>query len=199
MIARIHGRVAAVEDDALVVEVGGVGLRVHVPAPLLADLGPEGSTVTLHTHLHVRETELALYGAADAASLRLFRLLLGVGGIGPRLALAVLSAFDVGTVERAILESDTDLLSQVSGVGRKTAHRIVLDLKGRLESEGLSAGGAGLAGPAVVDEEAVAALLTLGYNSGEARRALARAADEVPPDAPVEERIRAALRLLAPG
>jgi Holliday junction DNA helicase RuvA len=194
MIAYLHGRLAALEDSAIVVDVGGVGYRVHVPAPLLADLGPLGAPVTVHTYLHVRETEMELYGAGDADSLGLFRLLLTVSGVGPRLALAMLSTYDAPRLQRAIVAEDVETLVEVPGVGRKTAQRLVLDLKSRLEAAGVVPEPAGTFG-SPEDADALAALMALGYGRGEARRALAAAPLE--PAAPVEERIRAALQALA--
>ncbi len=119
VIASLHGRVTALETDAAVVDVAGVGYRVFVPAPLLADLGPVGSTVTLHTYLHVRENELALYGASDPATVRLFQMLLGVSGIGPRIALAVLSTYSSEDIQTAIVAEDVEALTRVSGIGKK--------------------------------------------------------------------------------
>jgi Holliday junction DNA helicase RuvA len=202
VIARLHGRIAAIEPDAVVVDVGGVGYRVHLPGSVLRELGAEGAVVTLHTHLHVRETDFTLYGAADADTLALFRQLLTVSGVGPRLALAMLSSYDAETLRRAIVAEDTAALSEVPGVGRKTAQRIVLDLKTKLQATGVLAGAAAGwgAGVTAADDEALAALTSLGYSAGEARRALAVAdADAVAGGAEpgVEERIVAALRLLA--
>ncbi len=199
MIARLHGRVAAIEDGAVIIDVGGVGYRVHMPAGQLADLGPAGATATLHTYLHVRENDLELYGGLDAETLVLFRQLLSVSGVGPRLALAVLSTFDVATVQQAIVGEDVTRLCEVPGVGRRTAQRIVLDLKSRLEAAGVAPATAGRFAVADVaaagEAEALAALLALGYTRGEARQALAA----LPPDTDqtVEGRILGALRLLS--
>jgi Holliday junction DNA helicase RuvA len=192
MIARLQGRVVALEEDSVVLDVGGVGYRVHVPSSMLGDLGPEGSTITLHTHLHVRENELSLYGAADKVTVGLFVQLLTVSGVGPRLALAVLSTFDAARLQEAIVSEDVASLTQVSGVGKKTAQRMVLDLKGPLEKQGVVAG---LTAPiSDADNDAIAALTGLGYSVGEARRAIA--ASEVDPEADVEARVLAALRVL---
>jgi holliday junction DNA helicase RuvA len=194
VIARLHGHLAATEDGAVVVDVGGVGYRVRVPTSALAELGPEGATVTLHTRLVVRDNEVALYGATDPEAMTLFDDLLGVTGVGPRLAMAMLSTFDASTLGRAIVSEDTARLSQASGVGRKTAQRIVLELKGRLEADGRYLGGAAGAQPVAEDAEAEAALVSLGYTKGEARRALAATTDA---GGTVEARILAALRWLS--
>lgn len=202
MIAFLHGKVLALEESAVVLDVGGVGYRVHVPLPTLADVGPVGAVASVHTYLHVRENELELYGAADADTLALFKLLLGVSGVGPKLALAMLSAIDAPTLQRAIVAEDLNRLTEVPGVGRKTAQRMVLDLKTKLIAAGVTPdlrGGVGLGGATgltgVADDEALGALLALGYTRGEARRALAAA--NLGAEATVEERIRAALRELA--
>jgi Holliday junction DNA helicase RuvA len=199
VIARLHGRVAAFEDSGVIVDVGGVGYRVHMPAVQLADLGPPGATVTLHTYLHVRENDMELYGAVDAETLVLFRQLLTVSGVGPRLALAILSTFDVTAVQQAIVGEDIARLIEVPGVGRRTAQRIVLDLKGKLEAAGVAQAPAGrfaAADPVATDEaEALAALLSLGYTRSEARQALAGLPADA--DLTVEGRILGALRLLS--
>ena len=171
MIARLTGRIDAVEPDAVVVDVGGVGLRVHVPAGVLA-AAAVGDDLSLHTHLHVREAELALYGAPDAATLQLFLLVQTVSGIGPRVALAMLSTFDAATLEAAIAAEDVDALVGVPGVGRKIAQRLVLELKAKVGGLAPAApgsgGGAGfaIAGP---QADAVAALTALGYTAAEAQ------------------------------
>jgi Holliday junction DNA helicase RuvA len=196
VIARLHGQVVELEADAVVVDVGGLGYRVHVPTPLLSELGPEGSTVTLHTHLHVRENELSLYGAADRESVQLFELLLGVSGVGPRLAMAILSTYPSAVVQEAIVSEDVALLTHVSGVGKKTAQRLVLDLKAALEKQGVVPGlGTGTTAlSAQFDTEAVAALTALGYSTGEARAALEAA--QIAPEADLEDKVIAALRVL---
>ncbi len=199
MIARLHGHVVALEDGAVVVDVGGIGYRVHVPATLVADLAPVGKVVTLHTYLHVRENEMELFGATDPAAVALFRLLLTVSGIGPRAALAILSTFEPSTVEQAIVAEDVTRLTEAPGIGRKTAQRIVLDLKAKLEAQGIVArpagGFAAHDARAAEDADAVAALLALGYTRGEARTALATAG--LAADAALEDRIVAALRVLS--
>ncbi len=199
MIARLSGTVVALEEGALILDVAGVGYRVHVPAGVLAEQGRLGEAATLLTHLHLRENEMELYGAADAGTLSLFKQLLAVSGIGPKLALAVLSALDLSSLRRAILTEDLARLTEVPGIGRKTAARMVLDLKSRLEAEGLSPealGGGGSARPGFAeDTEALEALLALGYSRPEARRGLAT----TDPGLPLEARLLAALRALSAG
>lgn len=200
MIARLTGRIAAVEPDAVVVDVGGVGYRVSVPASALASLGAARGEVTLHTRLQVRDDELVLYGAEDTATLALFDRLITVNGVGPRLALALLSVLDAAALPAAIVAGDLDALVAAPGVGRKIAQRIVLELRPHLEASvppGASWEGAPGFGGSGDDLDALAALTGLGYSAAEARRALSAA--EVPPGADVEARIVAALRLLGRG
>jgi holliday junction DNA helicase RuvA len=194
VIAMLHGRVAAIEADAVIVDVAGVGYRVRVPAPMAADLGPEGATVTVFTYLYVRENELVLFGAADRETIVLFEDLLSVSGVGPRLALAMLSTYNAPTLAHLVVTEDIARLSQVPGIGRKTAQRLVLDLRGRLEASGRVGGvpGGAIGG---ADGEALDALVALGYTRGEARTALAATAPGA--DASVEQRILAALRHLS--
>jgi Holliday junction DNA helicase RuvA len=184
------------ESDAVILDVGGVGFRVYVPASVRAAAGPPGTEMALHTHLIVRENELSLYGAPDEPSMDLFRLLLEVSGVGPRVALAMLSTMPPSAITEAILAEDATTLTRAPGVGRKLAQRIVLELKGRVESLALAEGGTVVGQPtAGIDADAVAALVSLGYSAAEARRAVA--AIDVANGASTEERVLAALRSLA--
>ncbi|MDH5506243.1 MAG: Holliday junction branch migration protein RuvA [Anaerolineae bacterium] len=187
MIASINGRVAAVEDGSLVVEVAGVGLRVFVTAGLLAQTH-SGHAVALHTHLVVRETELTLYGFETKEEMSFFGLLLGVNGVGPRLALAVLSTLAPNAIRRAVFNEQAEVFSRVPGVGKKTAQKIGLHLQDRLPAgDGLQP----LAAMDDADTEVLAALTALGYSIVEAQAAV----QHIPKDAPedVEARLRLAL------
>lgn len=191
MIARLHGRVVAVGQDSLVVDVGGVGYRVRVPRSLLQELEGVGETVTLHTHLHVRENELSLYGCSREDQLSLFQALLGVSGIGPRSAMNIISNVSTETLCETIARGDAAALARLPGIGKRTAERLVTELKGKLgEAEG-----APLGGLSAGDAEVIAALTALGYSVAEAQQALVGmpAAGEQP----LEERIRLALRSFA--
>ena len=188
MIATLRGEITQMEDHALVVEVGGVGLRVFAPAPLRDKL-KVGELVLLYTHLVVRETELSLYGFESAADRALFTTLLGVDGVGPKVALSVLSTLNLDTVQRALFNDEPELFSRVPGVGKKTAQKIVLYLHDRLKPSGpLQA----VAAMSDADSEVLAALTSLGYSVVEAQTAL----QSLPKDAPqdVEERLRMALQ-----
>lgn len=186
MIASVEGRVAAVARDALIVEVGGVGLRVLCPQPTLTAARP-GEPIFLHTHLVVRENELTLIGFAGAEELDLFEKLIGVSGVGPRLALALLSAMAPDALRLAISQEQADLLGRVPGIGKKTAQKIVLELKDKVGPAGVAEG---LAALTEADAAVIDALTALGYSIIEAQRAV----QSLPRDViDVEERLRRAL------
>ncbi|MGQ9683996.1 MAG: Holliday junction branch migration protein RuvA [Anaerolineae bacterium] len=187
MIARLRGQVRWVGQDALIVDVGGVGYRVRVPRGLLDRVGI-GEAVQLHTHLHVRENEMALYGCASEEELALFEALLGVSGIGPRSALNILSATAPEALRTIIASGDVAALSRIPGIGRRTAERLVTELKDRLGGNELSLAGNASMG----DAEVVAALTALGYSVVEAQQALRNLPPS--PDLPLEERLRAVLK-----
>lgn len=192
MIAGLKGRIERKLDDAALVDVGGVIYRVNTSLVTLEEIGEAGESVRLFTHLYVREDQLALFGFASLDELRLFETLIGVSGVGPRLALAILSRVRPEALEVAINGENADLLATVPGVGRKTAARLILELRGKLVPSG---GGAVLGIPSREDADVVAALRSLGYTTAEAHGALGR----VPRDAEltVEDRVLAALRELA--
>ncbi len=177
----------------VIVEVGGVGYRASVPTSLLAALGPVGSEVFLHVHTHVREDAIVLYGFAHADERRCFEALLGAHGVGPSLALGILSSLSPAALSTAVLEDDLDTLCMVPGVGKKTAARLLLELKARLDLPTLDRNGT--VGPAVdaPRTEARAALAELGYAPEEIRAAL----DGVEDEGSVEDLVRGALRELA--
>jgi len=177
-------------DGELLVEVGGVGYRVNVPTRTAASLGSPGSDVFLHVHTHVREDAIVLYGFAHDDERRCFEALLGAHGVGPALALSVLSVLSPAALSTAVIEDDAETLCAVPGVGRKTAARLLIDLKSRLDLPDFSPAGVA-AGSARA--EARAALAELGYGPEEIRRAL----DGRREDVGVEELLRLALRDLA--
>ncbi|HCK67572.1 MAG TPA: Holliday junction branch migration protein RuvA [Anaerolineae bacterium] len=187
MIATLHGQISHIEDNALIIEVGGVGLRVFVPAPLRTR-SKAGEMLFLFTHLQVREDALTLYGFESQADKDLFNTLLGVDGVGPKVALSVLSSMTLDAIQRAIFADEGDLLSKVPGVGKKTAQKMALHLKDKLKPTDALAKVAALAD---YDSEVLAALTALGYSVVEAQSAI----QSLPKDAPtdVEERLRLAL------
>jgi len=187
MIGSLRGSVAHIGGDYALVEVGGIGYRVYASPRVVASLRV-GGEARLYTYHLVREDQVALFGFAQTDELAFFELLLSVSGIGPRLALAITSAHPVERLQIAILANDIDLLTSVSGVGRKGAQRIVLELKEKIHAAGVAAGG-----PAG-DSDLVAALQALGYSAAEARDAT-RAVTTA--DGTLEGRIRLALQELA--
>lgn len=192
MIAAVKGRLVGRQGDSLLLDIGALVLQVHTSATTLADAGEPGAELRLHTYLHVREDQLALYGFATTEELALFTVLIGVTGIGPRVAANILGATRPEPLLDAISGEDIAFLGRLPGVGKKTAARIILELRGKLA--GL---GAGTAGTAVAsgDGEVVEALQALGYTAAEAHAAVAR----LPRDAArsVEERIVAALQAMS--
>lgn len=198
MIARLRGEVASVHGDAVVLDVHGVGYLVHAPGRVLVEAAA-GAEMTLHISTIVREDAFLLYGFASIADRDAFDVLRGVNKIGPKHALAVLSTMTRDELARAVAAEDLAALSRVPGIGRKTASRMVLDLKGKLPTEFLAdpvASAAPVAAPAGPDP-LVLALGRLDYRKSEIDKAVAAVpgAD----DAPLDQRLRAALRVLAPG
>ncbi|MEX2554320.1 MAG: Holliday junction branch migration protein RuvA [Actinomycetota bacterium] len=179
MIGSVAGTLIETYPDGALVDVNGVGYRLLAPASVLARLPGAGEKVRLHTHLHVREDALTLFGFTTAEERDVFEVLIGVNGIGPKGGLAVLSVYTPDALRRAILGEDLDALTLIPGVGKKTASRMILELK-----EKLGAGDADLApvagSPAVREAlgEVRAALLQLGYTTTEAREAIERVAAE---------------------
>lgn len=188
MIATLRGEVSQIEDNAIILEVGGVGLRVFVPAPLRTRL-KAGETAFLYTHLVVREDALTLYGFESQADRELFNILLGVDGVGPKVALSVLSTMTLDAVQRAVFADEAELLSRVPGVGKKTAQKIALHLKDKLKPTDALARVAAMSDK---DSEVLAALTSLGYSVVEAQAAIQSIAKDAPDD--VEDRLRLALQ-----
>ncbi len=204
MIAGIAGLLEWMGPDCVIVAVGGVSLRLFIPGSLLNDLGDIGSPVKFHTHLYVREDQLALYGFKDQEQLSLFEMLIGVAGVGPRAALNVLSNADSAAVQLAIAQSDTDFLKKVPGIGVKTASRIILELKGKLvdtpatgKAARIAAGGPDSHKNAAVALErmrVIEALTGLGYTVAEVQTALVSFPDGH--SLSLEEQVLAALQYL---
>ena len=194
MIAGLRGRIDRVTPDAVLVDACGVIYRVNTSAATVEDVGGAGEEVRLHTHLVVREDQMTLYGFATEAELRLFETLIAVSGIGPKLACAVLGKVRPDALAAAIAQENVDLLATVPGVGKKTAARIVLELRGKLTPADVAAAGAP---PAPADAEVLAALRALGYTAAAAHGAVAR----LPRDdgRSVEARVVAALQSLNEG
>lgn len=192
MIARLRGRAEHIDDDHLIVDVGPFGITVFMPASQLMGLHA-GQSVALFTRLHVREQDISLFGFNTAEDLQLFDLLLSVDGIGPRLALNILSTMTSDSLRLAVANDEPGLLTRVPGIGIKTARKILFQLKDKLAPTDLDAAGLRVLGDA--DAEVIDALTTLGYSVVEAQRALQAVPKEL---VGVEDRLRAALSYLAP-
>ena len=193
MIVGVRGILEAVGLDWVHLRVGGVTLQVFVPEASIGELGPIGGQVSLYTHLRMRDEQPILFGFASAASLQLFLLLNGVSGVGPRLALALLSRLGSASLQQAIVSGDVAALASTTGVGGRTASRIVLDLKGKVEAEEPGI----LAGQSSDDADVISALTALGYSTNEARRAVSNLARS--PELTLEDRIRLALQQFGGG
>jgi Holliday junction DNA helicase RuvA len=196
VIASLDGLVSAVFADSLIVEVGGIGYRVYAAPAVLAAVRV-GERAKLFTHHLIRDDAQALYGFRTPEELGFFGLLQTVTGVGPKVALAIVGSHPVGDLQLAILSDDQAVLTAVSGVGRKLAARIVLELKEKVAAAGVAAGAA--AGAPAGEPEVVAALLALGYSAGEARMASREALADPSVGTGLEERVKAALRTLVRG
>ena len=197
MIARLRGTLVEKAPSRLVVDVHGVGYDVQVPLSTFYPLGEAGSEVVLRVHTHVREDVIALYGFATELEHRIFERLIAISGVGPKLALAVLSGIEPSELIRAVRSQDVARLTRIPGVGKKTAERIGLELKDRLPI-GLESVDTGQAAASIEDQQRsdlVSALSNLGYQPAVAEKALDRILDETP-DATFEQALRAALKAL---
>lgn len=188
MIASLHGKLESLGGDWVIINVNGVGFQVYMPTSTLSMLGAVGSETDLHTQLILREDGATLYGFSTVEELELFQILIGVSGLGPRLGLAILSAMNVEQASMAIATGNTALLTTVSGIGKRMAERIIVELKDKI--------GAGLiSAPATQhaqeNAEVIAALISLGYSVAEASRAVGN----LPPsDISLEEKVKLALQ-----
>ncbi len=190
MIASLHGTVQRIGKDNLVISVGGVGLRVFVPRTVLEDVGGVGRSISLHTHLIVREQDLSLYGFESEDDLGLFELLLGVNGVGPKVALAILSTLSPEMLQSAIMQEETVILQRVPGIGKKTAERIMFQLRDKLDFTAVST-----TMPFVsdIDSDVIDILTGLGFSIVEAQSALQKLPREAKT---IDERVQMALQQL---
>jgi Holliday junction DNA helicase RuvA len=199
MFAFLRGTVARKALDHVELDVGGVGYEVLVPEPVYRRLVTD-QTATLLTYCHIREDTFQIFGFLREEEKALFRLFLGISGVGPKVALAILSTLSVPEVGRAVMENDVTAFTKVSGIGKKGAQRIVLEMKAKLGQDAeLSAILGEPEGDALTPEtdDVIAAMCSLGCSLGEARRAAAKARKELGNDAPDEELVKAALRSIA--
>jgi Holliday junction DNA helicase RuvA len=192
MIASLRGTLIHIGVDHLVVETGGVGWLVYAPRTVLGAAGAEGDPIFLYTQMIVREDAMTLYGFASVAQRALFESLIGVSGVGPKVAMSLLSSGAPDEIRAAVAQGDTARLSRVPGIGKKTAERLVLELKGKIDLRGLPAAPGAPPAVAAVNNDLADLLMSLGYSGAEAASAIGA----LPADAPeeLEQRLRLALR-----
>jgi Holliday junction DNA helicase RuvA len=193
MIASISGNVRKIGKDYLIISVGGIGVRVYVPRTVLEDVGGIGRHMSLHTHLIVRETELTLYGFESEEDLGLFEILLGVNGVGPKVGLAILSTLSPELLKSAIMREESAILQRVPGIGKKTAERIMFQLRDKLD---LTAETAAMPFVSDVDSDVIDVLTGLGFSIVEAQAALQNIPREVKE---IDNRVQLALQYLDQG
>ena len=195
MIGRLSGILLEKNPPQVLLDVGGVGYDLDVPMSTFYNLPAAGEKVVLHTHLHVREDAQQLYGFASEAERFAFRQLLKVSGIGARTALCVLSGLSVEDLVRAVATQEAGLLTRIPGIGKKTAERLLLELRDKLAAEVPALAGARPSEASGGKADVVRALLALGYNEREAQAAVR----ELPAELPLQDGIRQALKRLAGG
>jgi len=201
MIAHLSGKLVRMESTFVILDVGGVGYKVSVPVSVLTTFA-EGGQAALHIHMHVRAEEISLYGFAEANDQRVFELLLSVTGIGPKVALSILSAMDSDTLARAVVGEDTKTLVRIPGLGLKTAQRLVLELKDKMsallferkvdQSQVKSA----RPEPGDILDDVVDGLVNLGYNRNDAHKAAEAALQASADKANIGLALRASLNIL---
>jgi len=189
MISRLKGILETKAEKYVIMDIGGIGFKVFVSAATLENLPAAGQSATLHTHLNVREEALDLYGFLTQEELKFFELLLTISGVGPKVALGVLSIASVKTLVSAIAKGEVEFLTKVSGIGTKIAQKIILELKDKIVKLGFEAGEAAT----LEDYEVIDALIGLGYTPSQARRAVRNLPKEIKG---VEKRIKEALKTL---
>jgi len=197
LIAFLRGRLLEKHPNRLVVDVNGVGYDVNVPLSTFYDVGDRGADVALHIHTRVREDAIALYGFGTPIELQIFELLIGINGVGPKLGLAMLSGIESSDLVRAVRSSDVVRLTAIPGVGRKTAERVLLELRDRLpKALTIEPAGADDEPASAAREDLVSALVNLGYHRPLAAKAVDTVLDKEPALA-FEQALRQALRQMA--
>ncbi|TMA25269.1 MAG: Holliday junction branch migration protein RuvA [Deltaproteobacteria bacterium] len=199
MIARLSGVLLEKGAESAVIDVGGVGYLVHLSLQSMGALPPEGDRVQLRCHTHVREDALQLFAFATPEEEELFHLLVSVSGVGPKLAVNILSGMPATELASAILHSEHARLTRISGVGKKTAERLVVELRDKIKTSGLAAARTPSQPPpfAAADQALLSALVNLGYRPAAAERTAEQVRRSLGPSAPLEAQLREALRLIA--
>lgn len=193
MYHHIKGILISKKPGQAVIEAGGVGFKLLISLNTYQDLPEPGNQVRLLTHLYVREDDLQLYGFSQEPERQAFQIMIGISGVGPKLALAVLSRLTPSDLEQAVAHQDMTMLTSISGVGRKTAERLLIELKGKL-AEAVVEGLPGIKGQPAAADPAVEALQSLGLSLPEARNAVDKAKAKLGAGAPVEQVVREALK-----
>lgn len=186
MISLLKGIIESETEKCVILDVNGVGYKVYISGNTFKNLPKKGEKIKLYTHLHVRENAMELYGFLNLEELEIFELLISISGIGPKGALSVLTVVSIDTLKKAIVNEESDILTKVSGIGKKMAEKIILELKNKIGDEFTGKG-------VSVDSEAIDALMSLGYRLQEAREVLKKVPEDVEG---VEDRVREALKLL---
>lgn len=201
MIAFLQGKPVSKGSDYIIISVGGVGYKVFVPATTMARFSGSEEEVKVHTYLHVREDALILFGFAEEEELQLFETLINVNGVGPKVALGILSSGSANALKQAIVGENLVVLTNIPGIGKKTAQRIIIELKDKLAKEPMLASNLGVPGIIVSSgswgQEAIEALQALGYSQAEASRAVQGILAREDSSLKIEEVIRLALKELA--
>ena len=197
MIALLTGKIAHKSPEFIIMDINGVGYRVQIPFSTYYDLPEEGNEITLNIHTQVREDAINLFGFRSMAEKNFFQLLISVSGIGPKLGKDILSNIPVKDLARALVQGDLTRLSAIPGIGRKTAERLVLELKGKVLKLDVSLSAQDDMHPSpssALTDDVTSALVNLGYKEALVRKALAEL--DIPPEASMEEVLRKALKLL---
>lgn len=199
MISRLTGTIAHTDLKYVILDVGGVGYKVHVTADTASRIASSGKTATVWTHLAVRDDAMDLYGFSTLPELNFFELLIGISGIGPKTALGILNVASVGAIDNAIRSGDASHLIKVGGLGKKMAEKIVMELRDKMD--GMPEFGSGAAGDTMAketqrsDSDTIEALKSLGYSPAEARDAV-KQLDKSLKNAATGEKVKAALKIL---
>ena len=196
MISHLRGTLVSKEPVLVTIDVGGLGYSVNIPLSTFEKLPEMNSTITLYTHLHVREDEMSLFGFHTEEERKMFRLLIGISGIGPKVALGILSGTGIIQLKKSVMEGDVNRLTTIKGIGKKTAQRLILELRDKLgaaddSDEWLREGAETELDKSIITT--VSALETLGYSHKQAFEAAKKSARSLGADAPPEDLIRDAL------
>jgi len=190
MISYLEGTVIFKGERFAVVSAGGVGYKVHLAPETLRSISPQGEAIKLWTHLHVRETDMELYGFLSYAEMQFFEVLIGVSGVGPKSAIGILGVASLDTLKRAIAAGETTYLTKVSGIGKRMAEKIIVELRDKLGGAAMSEG---MRADLQADTDVLDALIVMGYSQNDARQAVSRVPASV---SGTKERLGEALKAL---